>query len=176
MVQKILKRIKTRMTKPARYYDVGGFRLDMGKNHMLSIYQQGSPLFVRFIPYLADLEAKTHGGNGVIVDIGANVGDTVADIVRHTTARIVCVEPTAEFYQLLQKNIYNMGEYGKQILPIQAYISNEKGSFVSDAIGGTAVQRAVATCAEAPTYTLPELLQQQGMPLQDISVIKTSTS
>jgi|GEM_PF-4026596 len=48
--------------------------LDMGKNNLLSDYQEDCPMFSRFISYLGGLVEEIRGEHGVIVDLGANVG------------------------------------------------------------------------------------------------------
>ncbi len=82
-------------------------------------------MYDRFVPYLGML-ANTN--KGVFIDIGANVGDTVAALVRHTDAKIICVEPISQFYALLCKNIKNFGStYSNRILLVNAYISIDDG-------------------------------------------------
>ena len=55
------------------------------------------------------------------MDIGANVGDTVAGFIKHTTAEIICVEPTKKFFTRLQKNVAGFGtDYSNRIVLVNA--------------------------------------------------------
>jgi FkbM family methyltransferase len=42
---------------------------------------------------------------GVVVDIGANVGDTLAVIARHSSLDVLCVEPSDYFLPYLRRNV-----------------------------------------------------------------------
>jgi len=42
---------------------------------------------------------------GVVVDIGANVGDTLAVIARHSSLDVLCVEPSDFFLPYLRRNV-----------------------------------------------------------------------
>lgn len=95
------------MKKTQRYYNIDGFVMNLGEGHMLSLAQKYNPMYDRFVPYLAKLVSDDKNW---IVDIGANVGDTTAAMIKHTNSKILCVEPTEKFYKLLIKNINNFGE------------------------------------------------------------------
>lgn len=55
-------------------------------------------MFSQIIPYLAELAEGFRGEGNTIIDLGVNVGDTVAAMVKHTNANILCIEPTTEYY------------------------------------------------------------------------------
>jgi hypothetical protein len=175
LIRGILKRLNKRFHRPKRYYEIDGFVLDMGKNHLLSNYQEDSPMFSRIIPYLGELVEEIRGEHGVIVDLGANVGDTVAALIKHTNAVVLCVEPTDEYYHLLNKNVFIM-DAGERIRTIQAFISNKKRNYQAIVSGGgTAVQQE-ASQSTIPTFSLPEVFVQCDIALDQVALIKTSTS
>ena len=125
-MQRIWNRLRKRFRKPKRYYDIDGFVLDMGEHHLLSAYQEDCPMFSRFIPYLGELGQKVRPTGGVIIDLGANVGDTAAAMIKHTNANILCIEPTSAYYALLKKNILLLDPQGARIKTLQAFISDKK--------------------------------------------------
>lgn len=176
MLQRIWNRLQKRFRKPKRYYDIDGFVLDMGAHHLLSNYQEDCPMFARFIPYFGVIGKKVRPTGGVIVDLGANVGDTAAAIIKHTNAHLLCIEPTHAYYALLKKNILLLDPQGSRIQTLQAFISEEKQGYQADVSGGgTAVQKASMN-PEAPTLFLPEAIEQCGISLESVCLIKTSTS
>ena len=163
--------------KPERFYNIDGFDMDLGDGHMLQLMQKYNPMYDRFVPYLGMIADEKNIPNGIIVDIGANVGDTVAAFIRHTKSNAICVEPTQKFYNLCKKNINGFGhEYTDRISLVNAYVSDvETTGFVSEVIDGTAIKRTTASDAEAPTYTLPNIVGQCGYDMEQLSVIKIDT-
>ena len=61
----------------------------MGKNNLLSDYQEDCPMFSRFISYLGGLVEEIRGEHGVIVDLGALKGRmaTISAILSMNTWR-----------------------------------------------------------------------------------------
>ena len=102
--------------------------LDMGDNHLLSLYQEDCRLYSHFIPYLAELANEIRGEQGAIIDLGANVGDTVAAMIRNTTGKVLCIEPADEYYKLLKKNVETM-QITSRVGTVQAFISNQKKNY-----------------------------------------------
>ena len=92
-------------------------------------------MFSRIIPYLGELAEEIRGEQCVIVDLGANVGDTVAALIKHTNAVVLCIEPTDEYYHLLNKNLFVMNAR-ERIRTIQAFISNKKRNYKAIVSGG----------------------------------------
>lgn len=165
--------------KPQRFYSIDGFHMDLGDGHNLSLLMKNNQMYDRFVPFLGKLSELSaySGGENVIVDIGANVGDTVAGFIKHTTAEIICVEPTKKFFTLLQKNVAGFGtDYSNRVLLVNAYISNNSSEmFVSRIVKGTAIKEQTIATAEAPTYTLPDMLNSVGKSLSNVSLIKVDT-
>lgn len=167
-----LNKIYRQFEKPQRYYKIDGFDMDLGEGHMLSLTQKYNPMYDRFVPYLAKL---VQGNSKWIVDIGANVGDTTAAMIKYTNSKILCVEPTEKFYKLLIKNINNFGEqYNKRIEVANAFIANNGSKYTSVTMGGTATMRE---CNESniPAYTLPNLLKIKNIDINNVALIKTDT-
>lgn len=167
-----LNKIYRQFEKPQRYYKIDGFDMDLGEGHMLSLTQKYNPMYDRFVPYLAKL---VQGNSKWIVDIGANVGDTTAAMIKHTNANILCVEPTEKFYKLLIKNLNNFGEqYNKRIEVANAFIANNGNKYTSVTMGGTATMQE---CNESniPAYTLPNLLKIKNIDINNVALIKTDT-
>lgn len=165
--------------KPLRIYQIDGFTLDLGENHMLSLIQKNHPMYDRFVPFLGKLADAVSIGqdDSYIIDIGANVGDTVAGLIRHTKSNVICVEPTQKFYKLCKKNIENFGEsFTKRIQLANAYISDSVDeAFVSKVINGTASKEKVENHAEAPTCTIPMLCDELNVCLEQLALVKVDT-
>ena len=66
-------------------------------------YQEKFKLNDRFLPILV----KHINQSGIIVDIGANIGDTLFSIFHNCKNKIVCVEPSDMYFNFLNHN-YNL--------------------------------------------------------------------
>ena len=169
---RIINKLQRKFEKPKRYYNIDGFDMDLGEGHMLSLSQKYNPMYDRFVPYLAKL---VQDNSQWIVDVGANVGDTTAAMIKHTNANILCVEPTEKFYNLLIKNISNFGElYNKRIMLANAFIAADSAQYTSVTIGGTAVM-CESNESNIPAYTLPNLLKRENIDINNVALIKTDT-
>ena len=135
MIHSVIKRIQRHFRRTDRYYKIDGFMLDMGDNHLLSLYQEDCRLYSHFIPYLAELANEIRGEQGAIIDLGANGGDTVAAMIRNTTGKVLCIEPADEYYKLLKKNVETM-QITSRVGTVQAFISNQKKNYQVVVSGG----------------------------------------
>ncbi len=83
-------------------YQYSGFYIVLPSNHMLPHYQQSHPKYDRFLPHLA----QYLNANDTVIDIGANVGDTLAGMVeKNPLLNYICIEPDDHFFAYLKKNI-----------------------------------------------------------------------
>lgn len=105
-------------------YAVGKYKLVLKDNHMLEKYQAQYPLYDRFLPYFCSFF------DGLIVDIGANIGDTsIAIFSQNDKCFVVGVEPDADFYKECVESIV-MNNLTNRFLGVQKFISTRKGAFV----------------------------------------------
>lgn len=124
---KILKKLIRKLTKteykPDRNYFFGKYKIVLQNNHVLAKYQESFPLYDRFLPILcADFD-------GLIIDIGANIGDTsVAIFSKNSQSFIVGVEPDAGFFDDCMSNI-KLNGLSDRFLGIRKFVSTKIGSY-----------------------------------------------
>lgn len=162
--------------KPQQFYKIDGFTLNMGEGHMLSIIQREHPMYDRFVPYLGKLSGDE--SRKWIIDIGANVGDTTAALIKHTVCKVLCVEPTEKFYRLCKANIAAFDrEYSERVRLLQAYVAqNENAKYTSSIQGGTAVRcNKEAAIDEIPSYRLSSILKKEKINISDVMLVKVDT-
>lgn len=83
-------------------YKYKSFSIHLPSDHRLPLYQQQFPKYDRFLPHLV----RYCKPKDTVIDIGANVGDTLAGMVdNNTELNYVCIEPDNFFYQFLLNNI-----------------------------------------------------------------------
>lgn len=118
---------------------------------------------------LAYLEEKQPAVN--LIDIGANIGDTVAFVRNYTDCPILCVEGSSRYFKKLQKNL----ELYRDVEAAFAIVTDKKdrGSLV---IHGNNTNTGTPTTGSgsAPALTLEEILWNHPA-FQKPAVIKTDT-
>jgi FkbM family methyltransferase len=86
---------------------VQGVDLHMPWAHLLPDYARARPDYGQNLVQLAAaLQARsTTGGPLTVLDIGANIGDSAAQIIARTDARVLCVEGDPYWAEYLRKNL-----------------------------------------------------------------------
>jgi FkbM family methyltransferase len=96
---KLLRLLKTLIFKSTTY-QIGKYTIQIPTTATLPIYQKTFPLYDRFLPVLANnLDSK-----GIIIDVGANVGDTLVGMIQQCENTFICIEPSNLFFKYLKKN------------------------------------------------------------------------
>jgi FkbM family methyltransferase len=104
-------------------YFFGDYKITLNGNHVLDKYQESFPLYDRFLPILCS------DFDGLIIDIGANIGDTtIAIFSKNLKSFIVGVEPDAVFYDECVNNIYQ-NELTDRFLGVNKFVSTSKGNY-----------------------------------------------
>ena len=147
------------------------FSITLPATHPLLRFQRNYPRYDKFLPYLAN-----HIRSGeTILDIGANVGDTLAAMVDvNPSAYYVCIEADDTFFNYLLKNTERMRTSfpALSVETIQA--------FVGQSITNVSLLEGHGTKRAAPNLTgtiqansLDQLIAERAFPV--ISLLKTDT-
>jgi hypothetical protein len=132
-----LRRLLVRFADPLLTWPVGSAELVLPLSHELPFYRHDHPLYDRAIGHIA---ARV---GGPIVDIGANVGDTAAEMRAHTAAPILCVEPDDRFFAILRRN-------AQQLQPVE---------LAHTAVGGPHGKPLTQILTEHPAFASPALVK-----------------
>lgn len=83
-------------------YKIGNLTIDLPSDHLLPEYQKDHPDYDRFLPHLVSYLNE----GDVVVDVGANVGDTLAGMLsKNSKLKYVCIEADHSFYLDCVENI-----------------------------------------------------------------------
>lgn len=85
-------------------YKIGKYEIEIPPNYALPNYQKHIKLYDRFLPVLA----KHLSSHKLIIDVGANIGDTAIAILQQCENPIICIEPSEVFFPYLEENIKNL--------------------------------------------------------------------
>jgi len=88
-----------------REYLIGEYYITLPACHKLDFYQREFKNYDKKLPIIAALVSNKYH-DAVIVDIGANVGDTAAAIRTAVSSPIICVEGNSDFLKYLNKNFF----------------------------------------------------------------------
>lgn len=122
-----------------RDYYFGKYKLSLSKEHVLDKYMAKYPLYDRFLPLLCS------GFKGLIIDVGANIGDTaIAIFAQNDNAFIVGVEPDELFFN---ECVYNVNHNGlsPRFLGVNRFVTTQTGNFVvkkSDSLSTGSIEKA----------------------------------
>jgi FkbM family methyltransferase len=153
-----LRRLLVRAGDPLLTWRVGAAELLLPLSHELPFYRHDHPLYDRAIGRVA-AEA-----GGPIVDIGANVGDTAAEIRAHTDAPILCVEGDERFFTILSRNAPQLQpvelEHAFVDAPRSGRVERGRGTARLVAGGDAVVAKPLARILdEHPKFARPALVK-----------------
>lgn len=147
-------------------YQIGSVIIKLPPGHRLPVYQRENPRYDRFLPVLASVMPQ----NSLVIDVGANVGDTYASmVVENPGLTFVCVEPDESFFSLMEENVGSvLGQ-----LPVRVPPPVLLKKFVGEGVvKGALVKRdGSATLVEADVSTM-----QHYITLDEILALKTGQS
>lgn len=157
-------------------YKIEGRTAALTEKHSLPVLQRNFPMYDRFVPYLADIEQKKSGET--IIDIGANVGDTLMAMFSHTGSRFICVEPDRDYLQKAKENVLMLEGKGRVALECAFVTDDANENYVVDVYAdGTARKKACeeGEASEISSKTLIQIIEEREIQLEDVSLVKIDT-
>jgi FkbM family methyltransferase len=88
--------------------DLAGHRVELPASHSLPAIRAKCPHYEGEIARLAEFLLKTEG-RLAMVDVGANVGDTVALLQPKKRGDFLCIEGSPTFFGFLERNVRELG-------------------------------------------------------------------
>lgn len=150
---------------PTEYTDYlfDRFKLSVPSGHPLPHYRSDHLLYDRFLEKLAEkLPART-----LVVDVGANIGDTyISMVAKNHALDFICIEPHEDFFSYLKKNTaqaHNDVPALKRPQLIQAFVGATPivGALISHA--GTAQVKESPEAPQPSNYiSLSDVLNSQA--------------
>jgi len=134
LIESVRQRL-SRRGNPLIRYELDGHKLLMPLSHNLPLYRKHNCNYSSNLGRIAQQIAKFHPGAAAI-DIGANIGDSVAIIRGQCNMPVLCIEGDPEFLRILHANLPALGQdvyiFGGFVAtetgPLQAAIRSDGGS------------------------------------------------
>jgi len=176
MIKKILnklnwyKRLIYSKLGVKRNYNINGFSISIDYTHKLPEYQSNHPNYDKFLPHLVKYLAK----DSLVIDIGANIGDTLAGMVGgNEKLKYLCIEAAEEFFNDLEKNTEGIkGQNADlQIRIVKQFVGKDVDNVNLVGMGGT--KHAVIDGGEIKSKTLSRLLSDLNFEKSELALLKT---
>jgi FkbM family methyltransferase len=154
-------------------YEIGKYEIEIPPNFALPMYQNNNKLYDRFLPVLAK---KLTCNKSIIIDVGANIGDTAIAVLQHCTNPIICIEPSDVFFPYLEKNLkkltlndFNRVKTFKKLVGTGLFSGN-----ISHSVNGTASVN-IADSSVSTTYNTHTALDELIEDSSNILLLKVDT-
>lgn len=152
-------------------YSLHGRDILLPADSMLPSLQHLYPAYDAFFPALARRLPP-----GWIIDVGANVGDTLYALLEAKDAHFLCVEPQQNFYALLQKNIASLSAaLAARVHAEQCLITDSPHPVTLQRARGTAHARPSDQDSGLPQCSLTELASRHGIAPDGLAFVKIDT-
>ena len=86
---------------------IGQNYLKVNLSHQLPIHMAANPHYDTALPRIC-LFIKDNLGHLTMIDVGANIGDTVSLVSQKVEGRFLCIEANETFFELLKENVRNI--------------------------------------------------------------------
>jgi FkbM family methyltransferase len=172
-INKLIKIIKYNFLNLNKFYFKRNFKIFIPYNSDLDQYVK-IHRFNKFIHFLS----KNLSKNSVVIDIGANIGDTTIEILlSNRNLSVKSIEGSLFYYKYLDKNLINFRKKFNNKLKIKSYLNyignNIKGSIDIDKQGSGSYSKV----GNSKFLTLDNFIKSVGIldSNENISLIKIDT-
>jgi FkbM family methyltransferase len=149
-----IRRLRLLVSDPAVNFSLGAYNLRLPLSHELPFYRR------KYADYAVNLGkvsfyARQKYPDLTMIDVGANIGDSVAIVHKYSDHPVLCLEGEPRFFELLKENTRNL-----PTVEVENTFIGAPGDHVSsiDARGGNAQVLLGSTPGRASICTLSEAL------------------
>lgn len=148
-------KVACRLIDPDVCVRIGQRRLWMKFSHPLPFLLSRHKYYDSLVPRLA-AALRPAGEELRVIDVGANVGDTTSLLLDRVPARVLAIEPDADYFQFLLKNTAGLANVTCVRAALTDIDDGGQDEVVLTKVGGTAFM------AQAGGLTLDSLLAAHG--------------
>lgn len=136
--------------------EIHGKKIRLPFSHELPIYLKNYPLYDSLIERLSDY-LRTHDNQLIMIDVGANIGDSILASCPKATDKYLAIEPSAHFSNYLRQNLNNIDYVLEECFLTD---SSQQKSYDLCESKGTAklVENSQVINVQNQAYTLDELI------------------
>jgi FkbM family methyltransferase len=156
-------------------HTIAGHEVLLPLSHQLPDYRAKWLRYDTALPQIAATLARRSGKDLVVIDIGANVGDTAVPLLTGTELRLIAVEGNPAFLGYLRHNLAGFGARAA-IVPAFAAAAHDPGSsYRIETHSGTARLVKTQPSSDVPVefLGLPQIVSRAGYGRPDLVKIDT---
>lgn len=178
MVSRIVGELRYRGSAYARTffnipieYPFRDFSIWLPADHTLPHYRRNHPKYDRFLPHLAKYMQRPD----TVIDVGANVGDTLAGMVeQNAMLSYICIEPDDLFFEHLKKNVerIKISKVDLEVLTIKSLVGKNVSSVSLEGEDGTK-HAVISNKGRMKSKSLDDLLAQAADSYSNIRILKS---
>lgn len=170
--QLLRKKEQALLQQPLKKIKVGRFELLANATHPVQGHLEKHAEFARNLPRIAQFIEQKYP-HYAIIDVGANIGDTVA-VLRSAAIEnaVFCIEPLEGYFRLLEKN----SQQFSHVFLYNYWLSDTTQNEVSlnlDVKDGTARYTAEGQTAKLNSVRLDDLVDNQS--IKNVKLLKIDT-
>ena len=160
----IVRMILVKISDPIIIWNYNGIKVKMNLSHDLAFNIKNYPTYNKNLGLVAEIISKKYPSLNII-DVGANVGDSVAIIQDKINANFLCIEGNPKFIPLLkenQKNLQNIqieqcfvGEETSKVKPV----NNLGTAFLEQDENGIEVKTISSVIESHPDFKNTKLIK-----------------
>jgi FkbM family methyltransferase len=179
-----LKRAIARFSDPSVTLPLGKKRLRMPFSHNLALYRALYPHYDTALTRVAVFLRDT-GGRPRIIDVGANIGDSISLITDEADAEFLAIEADERFLPFLIDNVAMLGrESPGSTIVCEKCLIDESGSGDLATIslvpsaknsGTSFVSAGASASSSVPVWSLDRLVETRHPSFRNVSLLKSDT-
>lgn len=155
----LLRRTIARGWDPLVTYELEGRKLLLPLSHNLPVARKQSPEYGKNLGRIAAAICAKYR-DATAIDIGANIGDSVAIIRAHCAMAILCIEADARFMRILERNLASLGEGIELFEGFVAAETRRVGGAIQSGEGTARLDRSNRSASVEAT-SLAEILERR---------------
>jgi FkbM family methyltransferase len=173
IIKRAYKKLKKKpMPNPFKVMEVGNYLLKSNSEHSLDKYLKLFPNYSINFPRLLSWVITDEEKSELIIDVGANIGDTVALLRSFNIVNpILCVEGNPLYLPILKENL---GQF-TNVTIIETYLSDTEAdlNWEIESVNGTA-KLVESNIGKSVSSTSLDILMQTAIP-NKVKVLKVDT-
>ena len=162
-----IRRLRLFVSDPAVYFSLGTYNLRLPLSHELPFYRRKFPDYATNLGKVS-FHVRRKYPDLTMIDIGANIGDSVAIVRSYGDIPVLCLEGEPRFFRLLKENTLNLptveieqtfiGAPGDHVDSIDAHRGNAQ-VLLGPKPGGASICTLTEALARHPRFATAKLLK-----------------
>ena len=147
--------------------------LNIPLSHALPIIKENFPNYDTALPRFCNYLEQKLSSPISLIDVGANVGDTINQVKNQSSLSGLCIEPSLQFYPLLLENTKNLSNV--ECMNSFVFDDNNTSLEITEE-RGTGISTISANAGlSVPSFTLDYILESKFKNFKNSEILKVDT-